>query len=91
MARTWNTLLGPLGTELRALGDLHVGDVFVGPDLRNVYRVTRDAGSHPNGWVTTVSLTGGREADPDGVWNYQPGTPMHLVVSGLPAGVGEVR
>ncbi|MEU0078466.1 hypothetical protein ABZY58_11270 [Micromonospora tulbaghiae] len=87
MARIWQTALGPLSTELRALGDLKVGDVFVGPDLRKVYKVTADAKSNPNWWVETTDLTCGPGEEPDGFWSYHRDTPMHFVVGGLPAGV----
>ncbi len=43
------------------MSDLRKGDEFVGPNGRTRYRVTRDMGSHPNGFldVRNLSMTNG--------------------------------
>ncbi|MEU1761185.1 hypothetical protein [Micromonospora sp. NPDC005652] len=90
MARTWNTDLGPLDTELRSFGDLEIGDVVVGENLRSVHKVTADVTRTSflaKGALGVRNLTPKPGEDPDELWTYHPDTPMHYVVGGLPAGV----
>ncbi len=39
------------------MSDLRRGDEFVGPNGRTLYRVTRDMGSHPNGFLDVRNLS----------------------------------